>query len=113
MAHFENISSDELKLLISLNAVALKASGSEPKPQLSETEMEWLANYWIARCANDPWRPKGSPSTQVESILGYQSYNSACGCMGPQDGNLWCGCRISSNLEYYKVELALYIKENK
>lgn len=113
MAYFENITSEELKLLISLNAVALKASGSEPKKQLSESEIEWLANRWINNCDNDPWKPKGSPPTPVESLLSYQSYNSACGCMGPQGYDLWCGCAISSNFHEYKIELALYIKENK
>lgn len=113
MVYFKNISSEELKLLISLNAVAIKASGTELKPQLSESEIEWLANYWIDSCKNDPWKRLRYVLHTVESILSYQSSNSACGCLGPQGDDLWCGCRINSNLEYYKVELALYIKENK
>jgi hypothetical protein len=39
-------------------------------------------------------------------------FSGACGCMGPQDGDLFCGC-VMRNLQYeYRYDIALKLVED-
>lgn len=47
------------------------------------------------------------PSETIWDQLFNSPYNGACGCMGPRDGELYCGCTMR-NLQYeYRYDIAL------
>lgn len=53
-----------------------------------------------------------SPNALIGEWLFDKPYSSACGCMGPQDGNPFCGCTMSFLRYEYRYEIALELINN-
>lgn len=60
------------------------------------------------------WRAvrEESPNALIGEWLFDKHYSSACGCMGPQDGNPFCNCTMSYLRHEYRYEIALELINN-
>lgn len=48
----------------------------------------------------------------IDQLLFDKPYTGACGCLGPKDNELFCGCKMSNLLYEYRYDVAIYIDEN-
>jgi hypothetical protein len=53
-----------------------------------------------------------SISTVDEQLFG-ENFSGACGCLGPQDGELYCGCAMERLRYQYRYDIALVIMDQK
>ena len=42
----------------------------------------------------------------IDALITHHHYPSACGCLGPRDGDPLCSCGMSAALEHHLVEVA-------
>lgn len=91
-----NLPEDMLKAL-SANAKLLREVEERDEP-ISLELLDNLVLYALQCQAN--WGDRFS-------LVKYKHYSNACGCMGPQDGDMECPCRMSALLEVYKYDIAL------
>lgn len=47
----------------------------------------------------------------IDEDLFSEPFNGACGCLGPQDGELYCGCTMNSLGFRYRYDIALKVLE--
>jgi hypothetical protein len=47
----------------------------------------------------------------IDAVLKLQNYASACGCMGPRDGDPLCGCMMRAQLYKHKAAVAARLME--
>lgn len=111
MAYFEQIENDKLEMMIALRDEAKIIAGAELN-KLSDDELVWLSHHWITYCDRAKLFNRERIPLKVESLLSYRAVDSACGCLGPQDGAPWCPCSISYKFEEFALEISLYIKNN-
>lgn len=41
----------------------------------------------------------------IDALARYKAYTQACGCMGAQDGEPFCPCKMSMKLEEHLLEI--------
>lgn len=41
----------------------------------------------------------------MTALINYRNSSGACGCMGPRDGEPYCGCRMWGLLEQHLLEI--------
>jgi hypothetical protein len=47
----------------------------------------------------------------VEQLRDFKAHSLACGCMGPRDGDPFCGCEMAQHLERHLIAVLQRIDE--
>jgi hypothetical protein len=101
-----DMSRDEILKLVEANTLIQEILHGQMEPltdALRNGLMNMISNFFIRR---------ENKAMSIRELCFFTNSPSACGCMGPQDGDPFCRCIMWAKLEQYKYDMALYIIDN-